>query len=147
MMKVSYQRPSKIELKKFGLLFGGFLEFLFGMTIPLIKNWSGPGPLFPSLDYWPVWPWVLATAVASWALIHPGSLFLLHRPWMKFADIAGWINTRIIMLILFYFLIMPMGLLMRLFGYDPMCRKFDKNLASYRVISKPQDRNHMKAPY
>ena len=82
-----------------------------------------------------------------WALVHPRSLFLLHRPWMKFADVAGWVNTRVIMLVLFYFLIMPIGFLMRLFGHDPMSRKFNMALDSYRVKSKPQDRDHMETPY
>lgn len=147
MMKASYKRPSEVELRKFGLVFSGVLILLFGIVIPLIKHWNGWALLFSGFEYWPIWPWILAVTITFWALVHPKSLSYIHQAWMKFADIAAWINTRIILLILFYFLIMPMGLLLRLFGYDPMCRKFDKSLDSYRVISKPQDREHMKAPY
>ena len=66
---------------------------------------------------------------------------------MKFAEIAGWVNTRLIMLVLFYFLIVPMGLLMRLSGYDPMRRKFDESADGFRVISTHQDKSHIKVPY
>lgn len=147
MMKADFKKTTRNDLRKFGLTFSGILVLLFGIVIPLIKNWHGWLNLFSNLEYWPIWPWVLAITITCWAFIHPKSLSLFYQAWMKFADIAAWINTRIILLIMFYFLIMPTGFLLRLFGYDPMCRKFDKSLESYRVISKPQDRNHMKAPY
>ena len=147
MGKNNYQRPSEAELKKFGLTFSGLLAFVFGVLIPLIRYWSSSAPLYSSFEHWPVWPWVVAGTLVFWALAHPASLFLLHRPWMRFAVIAGWVNTRFIMLILFCFMIMPMGLLMRLFRYDPMRRKLDKNLDTYRVLSKRRERDHMKVPY
>ncbi len=66
---------------------------------------------------------------------------------MKFADIAAWVNTRIIMLILFYLLMLPIGFIMRLFGYDPMRLKIDSQLKTYRNVREPQDRDHMRHPY
>ena len=144
MMTVSYQKPNKQELRKFGLLFGTFFGFVLGLLIPFFRHgWAQ----LSEFGNWPVWPWVVSAIIIVWALIHSGSLFLLHRPWMKFADITGWINTRIIMLILFYFLILPVGLVMRFLGHDPMRRKFDSKLPSYRIMSKSQDKDHMKTPY
>ena len=66
---------------------------------------------------------------------------------MAFGKIMNWMYTRLTLLITFYFVIVPMGLLMRLFGNDPMRRKFDDNLDSYRVPSSHEDRSHMRAPY
>jgi len=146
-MKTPYVKPTAAELKKFGLLFSGVMLLLFALLIPLIKYllWGDSSP--SNLEHWRIWPWVVAGVISLWALTFPASLFILHRPWMKFAEIAGWINTRIILLLLFYVLIVPMGLMMRVFGHDPMRRKFDKSLESYRVASKPQERNHMETPY
>ncbi len=141
-MSTEYQKPDVIELRKFGLLFGVFFILVIGILIPAIgKGFSA------MLSEWPLWPWLTGVTVMAWAAIHPASLHFLHRPWMKFADIAAWVNTRIIMLLLFYLLILPTGYIMRLFGYDPMRRKIDKQLQTYRNVRKPQDRNHMRHPY
>ena len=41
-----------------------------------------------------------------------------YKIWMTFAVIVGWIMTRIILAILFFFIITPIGVLARLFGKD-----------------------------
>ena len=144
-MTVAYQKPGTGELRKFGLLFGVFFILVIGIIIPIIRN--GLDALFSAPGLLPRWPWITGGLVMMWGLVHPASLYLLHRPWMKFADIAGWINTRIIMVVLFYLLILPIGLIMRLFGYDPMRRKIDRQLESYRNVRKSRDRDHMRHPY
>lgn len=140
-----YQKPGVNELRKFGLLFGVFFILVLGILIPILGK--GFSTLFSDPGLWPHWPWVTGGIVIAWAFIHPASLYLLQRPWMKFADVAAWVNTRIIMILLFYLIILPTGFIMRLFGYDPMRRNIDKQLKSYRNDRKPQDRNHMRHPY
>ena len=68
----------------------------------------------------------------------PGLLRPAYAPWMKFAEILGYINTRIL-LGLFYFLgVTPTGLLMRLAGKDPMTRTFKrKGETSYWTKAAP----------
>ena len=144
-MITKYQKPKVSELRSFGLLFGVFFILVLGIVIPMLRQEFSA--LFSSLSLWPRWPWAVGGIVMAWAVIHPASLHLLQRPWMVFADVAGWINTRIIMFLLFYFLILPIGFIMRLFGYAPMQRKIDKQLESYRNVRKAQDRDHMRHPY
>lgn len=48
----------------------------------------------------------------------PGLLRLVYIIWMRFASILGWVNTRIILTIIFYLIFTPAGLAMRLFGID-----------------------------
>lgn len=144
-MSRNYQKPGAGELRKFGLLFGVLFVLVLGIVIPMIGK--GFSALFADFGLWPRWPWVTGGGVMVWALIHPASLYLLHRPWMKFAAVAGWVNTRIIMLLLFYLLILPIGFIMRLFGYDPMRRKFDPQAGTYRNERKPQESEHMRHPY
>lgn len=145
MMNNAYQKPGADELRKFGLLFGVFFILVFAIIIPVLGK--GFGALWSDMGLLPWWPWVTGGLVIVWALIHPASLHLVHRPWMKFADIAAWVNTRIIMILLFYLVILPTGFIMRLFGHDPMRLKSEKQLESYRNIREPQDRDHMRHPY
>ena len=128
------------ELRKFGLMFTLILAVLFGLLIPLIRHGT-------SFEAWPLWPWITAIIIVAWALAHPGSLRLLHTPWMKFANIAQWVNTRIIMLLLFYLVIFPIALLLRLFGKDSMSRRFESETGSYRVPAETHDSHHMEKPY
>ena len=141
----AYQKPPVNELRKFGFLFAAFFVLVLGIIVPMIRN--DFSLLFSSLDLWPRWPWLVAVLVALWASLHPASLHLLQRPWMVFADVAGWVNTRIIMLLLFYVMILPIGLIMRVLGYDPMQRKIDPDAKTYRTLCKPNDKEHMRHPY
>lgn len=50
---------------------------------------------------------------------------------MRFALILSWINTRLILSIMFYLIFSPIGRVMKLFGVDPLDRKIDKNKQSY----------------
>lgn len=139
-------KPNRQELRKFGLLFALMLTVLFGVLLPFLRY--GPAMGWPMMDgLGPQWPWMAATAIAAWALIHPRSLHLLHGPWMKFARVAQWVNTRIILMILFYVIILPIGLLLRLFGKDSMHRKFESKVGSYRVAADPRDNKHMEEPF
>ncbi len=128
---------SRQELHKFGLIFGGLVIILFGLLIPYLAGslWQKP------------WPWYLGTAVILLALIWSASLKPLYLVWMKFGDIAGWINTRIILFLLFFFVIFPVGLLMKLFGSDPLHRKADGKVDTYRVTCNEVDKDHMEKPY
>lgn len=130
----------KQELRKFGLMFALVLAVLFGLLIPLIRHGM-------VISNWPAWPWFGAIVIAAWAMLHPGSVRLLHTPWMKFATIAQWVNTRIIMLLLFYLVILPIGLLLRLFGKDSMQRRFKDSASTYRVPAESHGKDHMEKPY
>jgi len=127
------------ELRTFGLLFALMLAALFGALLPLVRHGT-------DISAWPAWPWAAAAAIAAWALVHPRSLRLLHAPWMRFAAVAQWVNTRLIMLLLFYLVILPIGLLLRLFGKDPMRRRFEAT-DSYRVESEAREPDHMEHPF
>lgn len=95
----------------------------------------------------PIWPWLIASMLWLPALFYPCVLQPVYTSWMKVGHVLGWINTRIILGLLFYLIVLPMGLIMRLFGFDPMARKKDQESSSYRVksISEPKDR--LEKPY
>jgi hypothetical protein len=68
----------------------------------------------------------------------PALLRPFHGPWMRFAEILGQINTRILLGLFFFVGVTPTGLLMRLAGKDPMSRTFKrKGGASYWTKAPP----------
>jgi hypothetical protein len=138
--------PDKKELRRFGLMFAAILVLLFGLVIPLIRFGFSGLPLLENSQN-SAWPWWSAGIIAVFALFVPASLMLLYKPWMKFAEVAQWVNTRIILLLLFYLLILPIGLLRRLLGKDSMQRKFDSSASSYRTELGSADKNDMTRPF
>lgn len=71
-------------------------------------------------------------------LIAPGLLRPLYKPWMALALVLGFIMTRVILTVIFVLLFIPIGLLMQLFGKDPLRRKLDPDAETY-WISKEYD--------
>lgn len=124
------------ELRKFGLSTGAIVAVLFGMVIPWI--WD--------LRY-PLWPWIILAVLGGWGLIAPASLHPVYRNWMRFGLLISKITTPIIMGIVFFAVIMPVGVVMRIFGWDPMSRKFDDGLESYRVDSDHISVSTLEKPY
>jgi len=46
-----------------------------------------------------------------------------HRAWMGFAEVLGYVNSRILLTILYYLLLTPYGFISRVFGRDPLTRR------------------------
>ena len=63
---------------------------------------------------------IIAALFALVAFIAPPMLAPVHRIWMRFAGALGWINTRILLILIFYLVVTPLGLLMRLFRRPPL---------------------------
>ena len=59
----------------------------------------------------------------------------------------GWINTRIILSLVFFAVFLPYGVVLRLLGKDPMARRLDENIDSYRVHSNAASRDKMERPF
>lgn len=119
------------ELRNFGLIVGGI--FLVIGLWPLV--WRGEGMR--------MWAVGLAGLLIPLGLLVPTVLAPVFRVWMKVGHVLGWINTRIILGILFYGLITPMGVVMRLFGWDAMRRVLVRDAQTYRVVRQPRPPSHM----
>lgn len=48
---------------------------------------------------------------------------------------------------MFYLVFFPAGILMRVFGNDPMARKLGGKVKSYLIVSKPIKKNHIERPF
>jgi hypothetical protein len=90
-----------------------------------------------------LWAIGLGGLLIPLGLLMPAVLAPVFKVWMKVGHVLGWINTRIILGALFYGLITPMGVVMRLFGWDAMRRVLVRDVESYRVVRQPRPRTHM----
>jgi hypothetical protein len=108
------------EVRKFGLMFSAICLAVAGYSA-----YRGGA----------AWPWFLGGG----ALFLAGGLFVrsllkhVYVAWMKFAFVLGWVNTRLILGIFFYGVLTPIGVIMRLSGWDPLTRKLDRSAQSYWV--------------
>ena len=77
------------------------------------------------------WYWIIAGAVLClFRLITP--LFRsIYSSWLAFSVILGYFVSRILLTIIFFLVITPMGLIFRVIGKDPMERKLDRKAISY----------------
>ncbi|MGL5081512.1 MAG: SxtJ family membrane protein [Microcoleaceae cyanobacterium] len=124
-------------LREFGLVTGAICAGLFGFLLPLIfRHWPPP-----------TWPWMVGSVLVVWALIIPKTLDPVYHGWMRVGLVLGWINTRILLGVVFYAMMAPMGLIKRWFGSDAMRRKLSPNLTTYRVESQARPRESMERPF
>ncbi len=61
----------------------------------------------------------------------PSILKPFYFIWMRLAFVLSWINTRLILIIMFYLVFAPIGFVIRLVGKDLLERKIEKNSISY----------------
>jgi len=86
----------------------------------------------------PRW-WALGVAVvfAVIALLKPTLLAGLNRLWIKFGLLLGKVVSPVALGILFYCVVAPIGVLVRLTGKDPLRLKLDSGANSYWIPRKP----------
>ena len=123
-------------LREFGLLTGAIMAALFGLFFPWLLERSIP-----------LWPWLVGAVLGLWGLAAPDSLRPVYKGWMKFGLLLSKITTPIILGVVFFIVMLPIALIMRLTGHDPMARKFDDHAKSYRVSSRKIPRENVERPY
>ena len=121
---------SRKDLRKFGLTMGIFLG-VFGF----ILLWRGRNDCVY---------WLAAGAVMLFlsfcfaALLGP-----VQKAWMTLAVLMGWVMSRVILCVLFFLIVTPLGFIVRLTGKDLLNEKF-KSEGSYWLDHAPQEKNSCK---
>jgi len=75
----------------------------------------------------------LAALFLLTALFLPGSLKPVFRGWMVLARALGWLNTHILLSLIYYFMFGPISLAIRLFGGDLLKQKIDRDQQNFWV--------------
>ena len=107
-------------------------ERVFGLTFGVVFSVAGLLPVaFGSGPRW--WAFGVAGVFVLVALIRPVLLTPLNRVWFRIASVLGRILSVVSMALLFYGVVTPTGLVMRMLGKDLLCLRRDPKAASYWV--------------
>ncbi|MER2520244.1 MAG: SxtJ family membrane protein [Bdellovibrionales bacterium] len=120
--------PPRASEREFGLVFCIF--FLIVALFPLLHEGS------PRL-----WALGASGTFAALALIKPHTLKPLNLVWDKIGACLHIVTSNVALLILFYGIVTPTGLAMRLFGKNPMRLKFDREARTYWMLRTPPGPN------
>lgn len=95
--------------------------------------------LYPLISGGALRAWGLAVAgiFGVLALFIPAVLSPLNRLWTKFGKLLHHVVSPVALGIVFYLAVAPTGLLMRLFGKDPLRLRFDPAAKSYWIKRDP----------
>ena len=116
----------KKQLRQFGLMIGSVL-----VLIGLWKLYQGKHET-ARLILWSVGGALMVTGAIVPKLLTP-----VYWLWMKLAHLLGWVNIRLLLGIIFFVIITPMAIVMKVFGRDALNRKIDKGSDSYWIPRPP----------
>ena len=113
--------------KSFGIVF--FLVFLIISLYPMLGG-----------DSLRIWSLVTSIIFLILGLLNSKLLSPLNRLWFKFGIFLGKIISPIIMGIIFFFVVTPIGYLMRLFKKDVLSLKFNDNKSYWVEKNGPKSK-------
>ena len=116
--ELSNIKSDKAALKEFGVTIGAVLIILADIAAFKGKN---------TYAYF-LWPGI---AFAALGISLPGVLRPLQVLWMGFSIILGFFMNRVIMALLFYFVVTPINMVIKIIGKDVLDQRIDKTKPSY----------------
>jgi hypothetical protein len=101
--------PARKQLVTFGVTMAAAV-----LVLALIRLWRS------GADAIAIAAFVIAALFVISTLAAPAALKPVYRGWMHFAAVLGWINTRVLLILIYYLVVTPLGLIMRLFRRSPL---------------------------
>ena len=113
--------------RSFGIVF--FIVFLLIGSYPLLNN-----------DDVRIWSLIISIVFLILGLLNSKILLPLNKIWFKFGILLGKIISPLIMGLIFFVVVTPIGLLMRLFNKDLLNLKFNKSKSYWIEKSDPKSK-------
>ena len=120
-------KGDKSDWKKFGFTMGTILTII-GFSLLWKKN-----------NYYE-YSFSLAAVFFISGLFLPSVLKPVYKAWMALAVVMGFIMTRVIMVIIFYLIVTPIGLIASMTGKKFLDMKIDKNIKSYWIVREKKQK-------
>ncbi len=117
------ERNSNIKIssnRNFGLVF--FIVFLIVSIWPLTYD-----------EPVRIWSAIISLVFLILGLMNSILLTPLNKLWFKFGMILGAIVSPVVMGVVFFLVVTPIGLIMRIIGKDLLNKKFDKKKITYWI--------------
>ncbi len=125
------------ELKSFALLMSWAVPLLFIVIIPFLFDTTA--------KYSVLW---FSLLLLSLYFVYPKGIYPFFRVWMFIAGILGWVNTRILLGLVFYLFILPFGFVMRTTGKLSYREKKSETDSTYWTASTDNlDKNDLERPF
>lgn len=123
-------------LRKFGITTGLIVAGLFGIFFPWLLE-AG----------FVRWPWILCGILVAMGLVTPMALNPVYKVWMKFGLMMSRFTTPLIMGLVFFLVITPIAVILKVMGKDAMNRKLTEDVSTYRIESTKTTRERIEKPY
>jgi len=114
------RNPSRKQLNVFGVIWLCF----FAVVGAIVLNKSGSTTIATII-------WVLAATIPAIGWAVPAFMRIVFVAMAYAAFPIGFVVSHLILVIIYYLVLTPIGIIMRLFGYDPMNRQFEKTAETY----------------
>ncbi len=121
------RNPSRKELNQFGFIWLGFL-ILFGL-LAWFKLESHTAATV-------IWLLAIVVPVIGWLVPAFMKVVFLGLSYAAFP--IGFVVSHVVLAAVYYLVLTPIGLVMRLFRYDPMSRALEPDRSSYWIEREPQ---------
>lgn len=121
---------SKKQLRSFGLVVGTILVAI-AVFVWWRRSWE-LGAVVQGLAG-------LGGGLVVLGLVLPTVLRPVYRVWMALAVVLGFVMTRVILTLTYYLTFVPIGLVLRLMGKDPMDRTLQPGASSYWIQKEYRD--------
>ena len=108
------------QIRQFGLL--------VGLVLVSVGSWQLYRQIYPIVR---IVLWSIGGFLFAGGLLWPQILKPLYVFWMLLAHMLSWVNTRIILGVIFYLIFTPIALVMRIAQRDGLQKKINKNASSY----------------
>ena len=115
---------SKKTLREFSYLVGFGVPLIFGWLIPFLTNHS--------FRFWTLW---IGTPILFVGLLYPRILQRPYKMWMSLGFLLGFVNSRLILGIVYILVLIPIALFMKSLGYDPLRLKAS-NKSTFKIYNK-----------
>lgn len=117
--------PNKKQLREFGIIIGFGLPFIIGWLIPFL--WGHP---------FREWTLIVGIFALLSGFIFPKILFYPYKLWMIIGELLGFINSKIILSVVFLFVVIPISFMLKIFNYQPLKIYKEKDCKSYKERRK-----------
>lgn len=123
-------KEQKKDLRQFGLTVGGAL-LIIGAVLYYFEKSSA------------LYFMLIGALLVLIAVIYPNILKPLNKVWMGLAIVLGFVMSRVILTVLFYLVLTPIGLLAKMFGKKFMDLKYDESAETYWEKRTIKEKNHL----
>ena len=106
------------------------LVFVVFFLVLAVVSWIKEGTLYPVFL-------TLSVLTGVTGIFQPAWLTPFNRVWMRFAELLHRVVNPVVLAILYFLVITPFGLILRIFRKDPLHRMFEPETNSYWIERDP----------